>query len=256
MISGRTPPVLSMLSSAEDIFKMRSKYRFVLLWTIIASIWIIISSILVASYAILGKQYEPLALDAFVVLIIFVGIPLLATSFFAINDSKKGTTKLEKFIQEFYPIWVKARFELSISFEGTLQDKITSILADLDEDFRRYEVNPQIRKDTLEIRRNFDFIIKGKGRVATVKIMDKNSIKGSVDIGQLESASKNIANMIRVKRALLIVIITGNNKSQLNEMSINAENVKGVRSIVVSYNGFNFYVEKVTPLGGKSLTNQ
>ena len=112
MIDGRTPPVLSMLSSAEEIFRMRKKFRFVLLWTVISSLWLLISAILIVSDVILGNHYGPIAQDAFEVILTAIGLPLLLTSPYIIHSSSKGSTKLENFIKEFYPIWVKVRFEL------------------------------------------------------------------------------------------------------------------------------------------------
>ncbi len=253
MINGKTPPVLSMLNSAEDIFRMRKKYRFVLLWTITASIWIIASSALIILDIVLGKQYATFALDAFVALIIVIGIPLFITSFFAVNDSAKGSVKLENFIKEFYPIWVKVRFELSVSSEGTLEQKISTILGDMDNDFKKYILNPSIKKDSAGIAKNFTSIIKGKKQVATIKVMEKNSPEDALDINQFQIETNKVAKLIRAKSAMLIVVLMDEKHSSLKDINFKEDRVNWVRSIIVSYDGSNFIVEKVTPLRGKPL---
>ena len=253
MIDGRTPPVLSMLSSAEEIFKMRKKFRFVLLWTAIASLWLLISAILVVSEVILGKHYGPIALDAFAAILIVIGFPLLLTSPYVIKSSFNGSTKLENFIKEFYPIWVKVRFELSVNPEGNLHDKLISIIENLDDDFRTYVENPTIKKDPSNVGKKFDFIVKGKKRVAVAKVIDRGSVHEKLELENTEIEANAIAKMLRVKKATLIVILTTQNKDNLNRLQINAEIVKGVRTIVASYDGSGFVVEKVPPLSGRPL---
>lgn len=253
MIDGRTPPVLSMLSSADEIFRMRKKFRFVLLWTITASIWVLISAILVVSDVILGKHYGPIVLDAFAVVLIVIGLPLLLTAPYVIHSSFRGSRKLENFIKEFYPIWVKVRFELSVNPEENLHDKLISIIENLDDDFRTYVENPNIKKDPSNIRKKFDIIVKGKKRVAVAKIIDKESIHEKLELGNTEIEANAIAKMLKVKRATLIVILTTQNKDNSNKLQINAEIVKGVRTIVASYDDSGFVVEKVTPLSGRPL---
>ena len=187
MIEGRTPPVLSMLSSAEEIFRMRKKFRFVLLWTITASIWVIISSVLFVSYIVLGKHYGPLALDAFIAILIVIGLPLLLLSPYIIYSSRKGSDRLENFIKEFYPIWIKVRFELSVSPEGDLHDKIISVIENLDDDFKKYTENPTIKKGHSNMNKKFDIIVKGKNRVAVVKIMDKDLVTEKLELENMEA---------------------------------------------------------------------
>ncbi len=253
MIEGRTPPVLSMLSSAEEIFRMRRKFRFVLLWTITASIWVIISSVLFVSYIILGKHYGPLALDAFIVVLIVIGLPLLLLSPYIIYSSRKGSDRLENFIKEFYPIWIKVRFELSLNLEGDLHDKIISVIENLDDDFKKYTVNPAIKKDQSQISKKFDIIVKGKNRVAAVKIMAGSSVTEKLELENMEREASAIAKMLKVKSATLIVVLTTQNKESSSVPQISVKPVKGVRTIVVSYDDSGFLVEKVTPLSGRPL---
>lgn len=248
MIEGRTPPVLSMLNSAEEIFRMRKRFRSVLLWAILASIWVIVSSVLLITYAVLGKHYGPFVIDAFVVILFLIGLPLLLMAPNTIYSSLKGSDKLEKFIEEFYPIWIKVRFELSVSPEGDLQDKIISVIENLDDDFEKYTENPTIKNDNLNISKNFDIIVKGKNRVAVVKIMDKDLVTEKLELEDNESEALVIAKMLKVKNATLIIVLTTKNKNNSSPLQINARPIKGVRTIVASYDASGFVVEKVTPL--------
>ena len=253
MIDGRTPPVLSMLSSAEEIFRMRKKFRFVFLWTVITSLWMLISAILMISDVILGGHYGTIALYVFVVILIGIGFPLLLTSPYIIKSSFKGSTKLENFIEEFYPIWIKVRFELAVNSEGSLHDKLISIIENLDDDFRIYVENPNIKNDPSNICKKFDIIVKGKKRVAVVKVIDKKSIPEILELEDTEIEAHTVAKMLKAINATLIIILINQNKDNPNGLKINTEIVKGVRTIIASYDDSGFVVEKITPLSGRPL---
>jgi hypothetical protein len=59
--------------------------------------------------------------------------------------------------------------------------------------------------------------------------------------------------MLKVKSATLIVVLTTQNKESSSVPQISVKPVKGVRTIVVSYDDSGFLVEKVTPLSGRPL---
>ena len=69
----------------------------------------------------------------------------------------------------------------------------------------------------------------------------------------MESEASVIAKMLKVKSATLIVVLTTQNKESSSALQIGVSPIKGVRTIVASYDNSGFIVEKVTPLSGRPL---
>lgn len=140
------------------------------------------------------------------------------------------------------------RFELSVGPEGDLHDKIISVIKNLDDDFKKYVENPTIKRDRSDINKKFDIIVKGKNRVAVAKIMEKDLVKDKWELENMEREASVIAKMLKVKNATLIVILATKYKGSSSLSQISIEPLKGVRTIVASYDGSGFIVERVTPL--------
>jgi hypothetical protein len=252
MIDGKNPPVLSMLNSAEKIFKMRRNFRFIFFWAILASVWIIISFAVFFAYLILPLPYKLIVLDSFVLLGFFIGLLILILSPYVILSSSKRTTQFEQFLSTFYPIWVKAKVELYVPSPTEIPKSIEMLISEIDDRLTKYDVNPKIPTKYKSSVSVFDFIMKSKRRFATIKIVRESDSFSQEELKSLQRESLKMANIFKFKSSLLVVVLE--NVKSMEERYI--DDMAGVRSIILGYYHSEFSLNFISPLNKHSLHNK
>lgn len=157
------PPVFSILESAESIYSMRKKFRLVLLWAIYASIWIILVSGLFAAYIVSPGVFKMYEIIAAAILAVFIGIPLFVIAIFVLPYSWKGASKIENFMSDFHPTWVKMQVELANVEGDEIEKKILDTVTKVMPKYRTLKASSKRSRTILKNFGNFDLIFH-KGR--------------------------------------------------------------------------------------------
>lgn len=171
MTNDSSPNPLSLVSTAGKLYRMREGYKFVFIWTFFGSLWTIIVGAATTIYLFVPKVYDGLLIDIVVISIIFLGIPLLVTSFTAIAFARRGYNKLGEFVSDFYPIWVKTRLELLPPIKGTVEEQLVRKVKEIAPLF----INDiSISKQT-EDGNGFETVVTKKKNAALIKVIEEDS---------------------------------------------------------------------------------
>lgn len=135
-------PVMSLLSSAESIYMLRKKYRFVFVWAIASGMWIIATTALFITYMLVGKNYQAGIIDAVALLAVILGFPIFITAWFTVNYSGKVSKQMEDFLKDFLPIWIKVRMELLPSTGDSQVQKLRSKIKEIYPSYRNFDSVP------------------------------------------------------------------------------------------------------------------
>ncbi len=252
MISGKNPPVLSMLNSAEKIFKMRRNFRFIFFWGILASVWIIISFAFFFAYLGSPLPYRLFLLYSFILIGFFIGLPILILSPYIILSSSKRTTQFEQFLSTFYPIWVKAKVELFVSSPTGILKSIEMLISEIDDRLTEYDVNPKFPTKYKNYVNTFDFTMKSKRRFATIKIASESDGFSQEELKSLQIESLKMANIFKFKSSLLVVVLE--NVKNMEERYI--DDIASVRCIILGHYRAEFSLNFISPLNKRSLHNK
>lgn len=157
------PPVFSILESAESIYSMRKKFRLILLWALYASIWIILISGLFVAYIVSPGVFKMYEIYAAAILTILIGIPLFLAAIFVLPYSWEGANKIENFMSDFHPTWVKMQVELGNVEGDDIEKKIFNTVTKIMPKYRILKGYSTRSRTILKNFGNFDLIFH-KGR--------------------------------------------------------------------------------------------
>ena len=141
-------PVLSLLDSAEAVFRAQGKYRFVQRWAILTSVWAMAALVplLLLLFLDLGDVAD-LVGTIWVIVLVIGSVIFSLLSPFAIGHAMKATRTLRDFLKDFYPVWYKVKFEVLPPVGANVDEQTLNKLAELHPFLRKAQVryNAEIR---------------------------------------------------------------------------------------------------------------
>lgn len=165
------PPVFNILDSAEAIYSKRRQFRIVLLWAVFASIWIISVSTLFGLYTFGPKDLQTVEIYIVVVLSIFLGLPIFIASVFVLPISWNSSNRLEDFMANFHPIWVKMQAE-GESIRGGGEEKVANqLLRKLMPGYKNMALSSKVSKKIDSHMASFDIIKYRRKKLAVIKLL-------------------------------------------------------------------------------------
>ena len=181
------PPVFSILDSAESIYSMRNKFRLVLLWAIYASIWIILISALFVAFIVSPSVFKTYEIYAAAILTVFLGIPLFIIAILVLPYSWKGAIKIENFMSDFHPTWVKMQVEFG-NMEGDQgENKLFNIVTKLIPNYRLLKTYSKRSRTILKNFKDFDLMLHKGRKLGLLKTIPHGSNLDKESILNLEN---------------------------------------------------------------------
>jgi len=235
MVNTQNPPVMSMINSAEKIYKMRKSYELILIWAITASIWLITSVLIIIIGVIFFKPYEAFLIDILAIIAIAVGFPSFIISIPVIYLSWKSNKKLHSFTSKFYPLWVKIRVEIEQPDGKDIIEKSINELESIDNRFKNCDINPELPKKLSYDKLPFNRIVKGKRILAEISIINDNNM----DINNLYANIKKISKGFKIKNNIILIITCNEPDKYLKEPE---KKLKNTDAIYLNYYNSKFSV--------------
>ena len=200
------PAVFSMLNSADAIYSMRRRLKFVLLWSIFASFWIISISVFFVLFAFGPKQFQDIELVIMVALVITLGIALFFAAIFVLPYSWKGAKKIEDFMAEFHPIWIKMQIEIESILGTETEETVSKFIKRVAPIYKPIKQTSRLySKMSVKLNDINLFYRKGK-RIGIVQIIQKDEDLNKDSLINLEKKAKRAIKSIRKKIGLFIVV--------------------------------------------------
>ncbi len=234
MANAQNPPVMSMINSAEKIYKMRKSYELILIWAITASIWLI-TSVLILLIELIFKPYATILTEILAIIAIVVGFPSLIISVPVIYLSWKSNKKLHSFTSKFYPLWIKIRVEIVQPDGKDIIEKSINELESIDNRFKNCDINPELPKKLSYDKLPFNKIIKGKRILAEISIINDNNM----DINNLYANIKKISKGFKIKNNIILIITCNDPEKYLKEPE---KKLKNTDIIYLNYYNSKFSV--------------
>lgn len=240
-------PVMSLLSSAESIYMLRKKYRFVFVWAIASGMWIIATTALFITYMLVGKNYQAGIIDAVALLAVILGFPIFITAWFTVNYSGKVSKQMEDFLKDFLPIWIKVRMELLPSTGDSQVQKLRSKIKEIYPSYRNFKRNSKKFQEIQDSVAQFDILVGRKKEIALAKISDSNDLITLDNLKTMENDALRIAKKLKAKVRLMAVV-----QNQFNEELIRWESEReslgrsGTTVLFLVPSENNFQVQLVT----------
>ena len=188
------------------MYFMRRKFRFVLLWAIIASLWIIVVSILFAVYIFGPKVFQTTDILIIDISAIFIGIPLFFASIFVLPYSWNGAAKIEKFMTDFHPIWVKMQVEAENIVGGRDIEKLHRIVNTLIPKYKNYKPSSKMGKKVKASLSGFEIVVHDRRKLGLVKVTSEGQLYDKNSILDLEKTVISLANKLRCKVGFLALV--------------------------------------------------
>lgn len=228
-------PILDLLGSAEALYKMREKYRFVVIWGILASLWLIILFVLLILYVILGRNFDKVLIYGISAISIFIGFPLIVTTFWLIPYSLESSRTMENFLLDFKPIWIKMRLELLPAEGSGTIERLTNKIKELDSRFRNARVIREPKQPSTDSNSNFDIFMKKGHKIAVAKLLS-DSEEGIQAIQEIKSKTILRAKSLRSDISVLVIASEREFSSEALNWAESDDGLNGVGSICVLVN--------------------
>lgn len=192
----------NLVNAASSIYKVKQDFGLVFVWSLLSSIFTISVGTLFALYIFLPKAYGSDILIAVTSVVIALGIPVFIFAFVNIFKAYGSSKLMNSFYLNFYPIWLKTRFDLlppkGESAEEVMENKIRGMIPTFK---RAQKLTPSYRGGALS---DYDVILRKRKEIALVKVL-----KDDEEINP-ELFRINRRNLRRFKFRLLLVLIRPN----------------------------------------------
>lgn len=221
---------------------MRGGYKFVLLWSVFASVWIIAIAVSFFLYIYLPKAYDTDVIRTVTVITLFLGFPVLALSFFTIYISYKGYKRFKVFTTDFYPMWLRTRLNLSQSDEKELMEKINDAIIGVLPEFRKsHDVHITSRNKTFE---KYDIALRNKKNIVLVKVLFQENQYDSIP--DIISEMKHFPRRLRIK--LLMIVMDDFSKSHpLDDLRYEGKIRKEAAVLIMEHKEGQLTVKRIFP---------
>ena len=241
-------PVLSILSSAESIYLMRRKYRFALVWTIISSIWLISMATLFTVFIIVAPNLKAIVALTAVVIVIVLGIPLFITTPFAIFYSRKTFQELDSFLSDFFPLWIRLKFELLPSEGSNTRQRLMKKVEELMPSFVSDSVGPKLSSKKTIGDPRFDIGLKKDRKLILAKIITHNGSASKKEFEEVTENALSLSKRLKLDLALLLIVVHFTIDQDITDAIQHNDQFKKMKTTIVALreDGDHFQVESLS----------
>ncbi len=239
MVDKKETGIHNFLSSASSVYRMRGGYKFVLLWSIFASIWVITIGTLFILFIYAPKELDNVFITGATLATLFLGIPVLVFAFITIVMAYRGYKQFKIFTSDFYPLWLRTRMELTpspneVDLKVAIKEKINLLLPS----FKKFsKIDGKLSSKLVW----FDVVLKSGNSLALVKITQSDV---GIDVDNLISSMKKLTRGVKIK--LLAIVFEGVStfkEEDLVNLKLGLRKETGV--IVIDYSNYEFTIKDI-----------
>lgn len=202
-------PVLSVLASAESIYKLRNNYRFALYWSMALGIWLIGVIGISILFAIFHYSTNSGEYFGFVLSVGLAGVFFIFTTPVMILYAWRGSLRLSDFLNVFKPLWLRLKIEMASANSQDAVAVLTELVLGTLPFTRRSRVIHHANVESASESDYFDVCVKKRHNMALIKRLSKSPQITANELIRIKLSAQTLASQRKSKLNLLLVLTEG-----------------------------------------------
>ncbi len=226
-------PVLSVLASAESIYKLRNNYRFALYWSMALGIWLIGVIGISILFAIFHYSTNSGEYFGFVLSVGIAGVFFIFTTPLMILYAWRGSMRLSDFLNVFNPLWLRLKIEMASANSQDAVSVLTELVLSTLPFTRRSKVIYHENVESASESDYFNVCVKKRRNIALIKKLSKCPQITANELKGIKLSAQMMASQYKSKLTLLLVLSEGAYETECIKWADSPEGLRKLDSTCV-----------------------